>query len=278
MEGVLTGAVTPDGVEVSGFSETGENTPDIVGFWRIERRLSQSLPADRFGVCAVIAPGTVQMANALIWQRDSQGIDSAVSRLTFRVETRVPKKLVPRQEFAVSAESEIVRQSKVASPKAAPVPVVAEAGKAISWQSVLLTVAILSLGAGAQWIRTPVASAAPPSLAMEVHGADRDLRIRWREVGATGYLESVTMVLRSGSDERVINLSARYTEEGELVVPARGRDVIVSLFVRRQGQPETIGTVTFVEPLPASPAGGSELERLRRRNKQLEAALLQGRE
>lgn len=94
-----------------------------------------------------------------------------------------------------------------------------------------------------------------PRLSLAVHPSGRTLRVQWCEFGGTGRIESALLTVREGHDELSVDLLDRYKSTGEIIVHSRGREVVVSLRVRRQGQSSVAQTVTYVEPRVAKTPG-----------------------
>jgi hypothetical protein len=112
-----------------------------------------------------------------------------------------------------------------------------------------------------------------PKMALVLQGDADALRVRWRESGGgeSARLESAALVVRQGPDEETVNLLDRYAPDGGLAVPRKHEEMVVSLRVRREGQPPLVRTVTYVDPGPARRnRRGGELEWLRWRNRELE--------
>jgi len=146
------------------------------------------------------------------------------------------------------------------------------------WWWWVLAAACLAL---AVWMMRTQAEVPVVRVALELEGGRDALKVRWREMGSgdAGRLESAALVVRQGREEETLDLSDRYVPEGGLAVQPRAQEIVVSLRVRRAGQPAIVRTVTYVDPGPAKgKVAGGELEWLRWRNRELEekVAALQG--
>ncbi len=228
LEGPLFGVATAAAVSVSGWGQDAANTKDTVGQWRIDRNLRQPRPFTTPGVCLLVAPVSAQTADALIWRRTAGGADSPTRRETFRGETRVPKRTIPLPKPVVAARRDWTP---------------------IAWMAMLF---LLTASAGWLWPAIAEADAPPhPRLTLAVQPSGRDLHVHWRESGGTGRIESALLTVREGRDELSVDLLDRYRPTGEIIVHSRGREVVVSLRVRRHGQSSATQTVTYVEPLVA---------------------------
>ena len=243
--GVLLGKSGPAGVEVTDFWQGIENKADVVGYWSIRRRVTHTL--DGTGVLMVVAPVSVQRADALVWQRDAGGKESEGRRMTFQIDRQVSK-----------------RENRLAEVK--PVEVAVESHP--RWWS--LAAACVVLAALALWMIRAQAEPPAPGVALELEGGKDDLRIRWRESGM-GRLESAALMVRQGREEKTVDLAGEFKPVGGLTVPLKSHEVIVSLRVLRQGQRATVRTVTYLDPGRAKGTrGAGEVEWLRFRNRELE--------
>lgn len=246
--GVLVGKTTRDGVEVTDYWQGAEDRADVVGFWSIERRVRQELKGK--GVLIVVAPVTVQRAEALVWQREADGEETEARRMTFQIERRVQKRDARRSEV---------------KPVAAP---------AVShWREWSLAAACIVLGGLTGWMMRAEAQSADPQITLQMEGGSSNLRVRWKETGG-GPLESAVLMVRQGPEQEAVDLMDQYKPDGVWTVAMNAPEVVVSLRVRRKGMAAMERTVTYLNPQPASPAPKiGEVEWLRWRNKQLEAAM-----
>ena len=243
--GVLLGKSGPAGLEVTDFRQGVENRADVVGYWSIRRRLSHTL--DGTGVLMVVAPVSVQRADALVWQRDAAGKDTEWRRMTFQMERPASK-----------------REDRLTEMK----PVQVSAEYLPRWWS--LAAACVVLAAMAVWMIRAQAEPPAPGVVLELEGGKDDLRIRWRESG-TGRLESAALMVRQGREEKTVDLAGEFKPEGGLTVPLKSHEVIVSLRVLRHGQRAVVRTVTYLDPgRVKGTRGEGEVEWLRFRNRELE--------
>ncbi len=242
ISGVLLGRTGRDGVEVTDFRQGVENRADVVGYWSIARRLSQALPGE--GVLMVVAPVTVRRAEAIVWQRAADGAETEGRRMTFQIERRAPKREDRRAELK-------------------------PAWDLLGWG---LAVGCVVLAALTIWMMRAEASVVPAArVALELESGKNELRVRWRESGM-GRLESAALVVRQGSEESTVDLLNEFKPEGGLTVRLTAPVVVVSLRVRREGQPAIMRTVTYLEPgREKGNRRAGELEWLRWRNRDLEA-------
>ncbi len=95
--GVLLGKSGPAGLEVTDFWQGVENRTDVVGYWSIRRRVTHTLNGT--GVLVVVAPVSVHLADALVWQRDAAGKETEGHRMTFQMERRGSKRDDRRAEM-----------------------------------------------------------------------------------------------------------------------------------------------------------------------------------
>jgi hypothetical protein len=262
--GVLLGEAGREGVEVTDFWQGDDARENVVGYWSVRRRVSQTWErASGEGVYLVVSPVTVQRAEALIWQREADGAESEARAMTIRIERRVASR---------------AGRSSDAKPAAA----VAAASPARSWSWLGLGAACLALVGLTAWM-IPVATEAPqPRVALSLKSVGNALQVQWREntPGDTGTLQSAALVVRQGQKEEILDLMDNYGPEGQIEVPLQAQEVVISLRVRRAGQAVTTRTVTYVNPGPGhAMRNGVDTEWLRWRNRELEerVAALQAR-
>jgi protein-L-isoaspartate O-methyltransferase len=150
------------------------------------------------------------------------------------------------------------------------------------WNWLGLGAACLALVGLTAWM-IPAAAEVPQSrVALNLQGAGNTLQVQWREntAGFVGALQSAALVVGQGQKEEIFDLMDQYGPEGQLAVPIRAQEVVVSLRVRREGQAAMTRTVTYVSPGPIhAMRNGAETEWLRWRNRELEekVAALQAR-
>lgn len=264
ISGVLLGKAGPDGVEVTDLWQGVEERENIVGYWSVRRQLRHTWDgAVGEGLYLVVSPVTVQRAEALIWQRETDGAESEARAMTIRIERRV--------------SSRLDRRSDAAPPSAA-----VTAGSTRSWNWLGVAVACLALVGLTAWMM-PVGAEVPQSrIALNLQGVGNAVQVRWREniSGDAGALQSAALVVKQGQKEEILDLMDEYGPEGQLEVPLRAEEVVISLRVRRARQAATTRTVTYVNPGPVhAMRNGAETEWLRWRNRELEeeVAALQAR-
>jgi hypothetical protein len=252
--GVLLGQVGRDGVEVTDLWQGVEERENVVGYWSARRRVSQAWArASGEGVYLVVSPVTVQRAEALIWQREADGAESEARAMTIRIDRRVSSCSGGRSD-----------EERGAAAAGIPTP---------SWNWLCLGAACSAMAGLTAWMILAAAEAPQSRVALDLQGVGDSLQVQWREntPGDTGALQSAALVVRQGQKEETLDLIDNYGPEGQLSVPLRAQEVVISLRVRRAGQAATMRTITYINPGPVDAMrNGAETERLRWRNRELE--------
>ena len=253
----LSGVLTGKDRVVTGIRAGLEDVAGGIGYWSVRRKAETHwAEAPGAGIYVVVVPVTVQRAEAMVWQRDAAGKETAARSMVFQVERR-----------AANRE----RRSTETKPEVVAMPPRQE----IDWRWAWMAAPALLLGL-LIWVWPGIAEAdatPPPRLAMGVRDKGGDLRVTWRESGegAAARLESAALLIREGQREETIDLGDAYEPEGGLTLQTDAWEVVVSLRVRRAGRPVAMQTVTYVKPALAK--RGGELEELRLRNRELEERL-----
>jgi len=251
----LLGKAGRDGVEVTDLWQGLEERENVVGYWSVRRRVSQTWArATGEGVYLVVSPVTVQRAEALIWQREADGAESEARGMTIRIDRRDSSRSGGRSD---------------AEPDAA----VAAGSPTRPWKWLGLGAACLAMAGLTAWMILAAAEAPQSRVALDLQGVGDSLQVQWREnpTGDTGALQSAALVVRQGQEEETLDLMDNYGPAGQLSVPLRAQEVVISLRVRRAGQAATMRTITYINPGPVDAMrNGAETERLRWRNRELE--------
>ena len=261
--GVLIGEMGPEGVEVTDLWQGTEDRDDIVGYWSIRRRVSQSWDCPGGpGVYLVVAPVSVQCADALVWQRETNGVESEARAMTIRVERRASERQDRRKKAGSLRWASGLLQRW--------------------WQWAVLAAALAILAALTIWMATVVHDTEPAGLALNLQGAGDTVHVQWRErsQNGPGKLQSAALVVRRGHREETLDLMDQYGPEGQIAVPLQADEVVISLRVRRAGHATATQTATYVrQGQRQAVRRGAEIEWLRLRNRELEekVAALQAR-
>lgn len=263
IDGVLLGQIGRDGVEVTDLWQGTEDRKGIVGFWSIRRKVSQTWErAGGPGVYLVVAPVSVQCAEALVWQREADGAESEARAMVIRVGRRASERSKRHQGGGS--------------------PAGASSFFSRSWRWPVTAAVTAALAILAVWLMPAFLEAEPASLELSLQGAGETVQVQWREKSHSGpgRLQSAALVVRQGQREETLDLMDQYGPEGQLAVPLEADEVVISLRVRRAGQAAATQTATYVSPGPGqAKRNGAELEWLRFRNRELEekVAALQAR-
>lgn len=213
--GVLLGQSGPEGIRITGFWQGVESSPDVAGYWRTRWNPGDA-PAgiEGEGLCLAISPVTAHQAKVLAWYRDSEGQESEPRTFTIGREALLPPPLLW-------------------------LSLLSAAGLALAW----FTVEMIR----AEW-DIPAAK-----IALALQNEEGRLRVQWKEsgTGPAARVESASLRVRQGAEEEIVNLLDRYAPDGNWAFPQRAREVVVSLRIRRAGQPALMQTVTFVDSTPA---------------------------
>ena len=141
------------------------------------------------------------------------------------------------------------------------------------WKWLGLGAVCLAMAGLTAWMILAAAEVPQPRVALDLRGVGDSVQVQWREnpTGDTGALQSAALFVRQGQNEETLDLMDNYGPAGQLSVPLRAQEVVISLRVRRAGQAATMRTVTYINPGPADGMrNGAETERLRWRNRELE--------
>lgn len=210
--GSLLGQHGRNGLEINGFTEKSE--PHAVGQWSIHRRLPK-LPAGP-GLHIAIAPITVTRASALIWSGDAPTPIAA----TFRSATS------PIPERTLLPETVQRRQQ--------------------AW-GIILPATLLVLLAASHWsVSAAKEEGSIPRVTLSLKTSKGAVRLHWRESGSLPRtaLQSATLTVNQES----LDLFDHYQPSGELNIQPKDRELVITLRIRREGQPLRQQTITYIDP------------------------------
>jgi hypothetical protein len=137
-----------------------------------------------------------------------------------------------------------------------------------------LVFAAMALVAAA-WAVIPLPQRPTPDLALELKSRPGELTAVWteRNVGDRE-MKSAAVSIQDGLQEKTLDLTRTYTPNGQLTVRPRGRDVVLTLTVDYTDGLRISRSATYVGFLPGAAApSDAELTGLRKRNKEMKAAL-----
>lgn len=205
--GSLLGKIGPNGQEITGFSEAVE--PNALGQWSIHRRLPRQAPST--GLHIAVAPITVHRASALIWtDRDATPV-----AIAFRSEPRI-------------------------LPKRTPPPVKKQ--RPNGWPLFAVTLLVL-LAASFRPVSASVENEPIPRIVLNLQSAKAGVHLLWRESGPAqrAPLQSATLSV----NQETLDLLEQYEPAGELYLRPQSKEVVLTLKVRRAGQPLLQQTITY---------------------------------
>ncbi len=268
--GILLGSSDNGVTRITGFKRAAPNAlrqaaaeagPSLAGFYRLqtprapvlqpeeEELWRQTQPNGR-SLFLLVKAVNGEAGEAAVWTREDDG-----PRI---METVSLSSANDRSAPAPPADGPAVLRVRLAQ---SPVPS----------RLFLVVMLVLTLGCAAYsfWPEKP-----SPSLSLDLQSRPGELVASWQESDTPDVdPESASLTVREAGKDQVIDLTRTYTPQGRLVVRPRTRDIVVTLTVRYPGSAPLVRSATYLGFLPKYSPSTSELNSLRKRNRELEEAI-----